>query len=369
MTGHRPLRRGLPRIEGGEPWPPGPPEPTEPAEIVEAAETTEPAAATPPAQAAPTTSGTAAMGASAVGTAPVDAAPRKRSGPARIVGRTLGLIVAAGVVVLAARGVTTLTGVPEFLHRYPGTYRPTTPPEPGFPAWARWSHYLNAFFMILIIRTGWQVRTQRKPPAYWSSRRTGKKFSLTLWTHLAVDCLWLLNGLAFVVLLLVSGHWARIVPSSWEVFPNAASALLQYLTLNWPVEQGWENYNSLQQLLYFLVVFVAAPLALITGLRMSAWWPTGAQRLNRVYPVAAARAVHLPTMFFFVGFVLVHVFLVLATGARRNLNHMFIGNDTAGWAGFVVAVIGVLVIVAAVAALRPLFVAPVARLFGGVSSK
>jgi hypothetical protein len=35
-----------------------------------------------------------------------------------------------------------------------------------------------------------------------------------------------------------------------------------------------------------------------------------------------AWAVHLPVMLYFVGFILVHVTLAMATGALRNLNHM-----------------------------------------------
>ena len=31
------------------------------------------------------------------------------------------------------------------------------------------------------------------------------------------------------------------------------------MTLDWPVETGWVNYNSLQQIMYFVVVFIAAP--------------------------------------------------------------------------------------------------------------
>jgi hypothetical protein len=42
----------------------------------------------------------------------------------------------------------------------------------------------------------------------------------------------LVNGLIFVVLLFASGRWMRIVPTSWEAFPNALSALLQYITLD-----------------------------------------------------------------------------------------------------------------------------------------
>ena len=166
--------------------------------------------------------------------------------------------------------------------------------------------------------------------------------------------MWLANGLIFVVLLFASGHWMRIVPTSWEVFPNALSALLQYMTLDWPVENGWVNYNSLQQLMYFIVVFIAAPLAAITGARMSEFWPKNAKTLNRIYPVEAARAVHFPTMLFFVLFILIHVFLVFSTGALRNLNHMFAGTDDVNWVGFWLFAAAIAVTAAGWYAARPL---------------
>jgi thiosulfate reductase cytochrome b subunit len=288
----------------------------------------------------------------------------------RLVGLVIvGAVAAAGIIVLAARGVTTLPGVPDFLNRYPGEYHLPDAAESGFPWWARWTHFLNFFLMALIIRSGYQVRTQQKPPAFWTPKRGGKKISINLWLHQSLDILWLANGLIFVVLLFVSGHWMRIVPTSWEVFPNALSALLQYMTLDWPAENGWVNYNSLQQIMYFLVVFVATPLAVITGVRMSELWPKNAKVLNKVYPVEAARAIHFPTMLFFVLFIIIHVFLVLSTGALRNLNHMYSGTDVVNWTGFWLFAAAIAVTVAGWFAARPLVVAPIAKLFGQVSSR
>lgn len=377
------VRRGLPRVAGGEPWP---------APVVSAAAPV----ATPPAQApvAPTIEQeTPAPGLTRTSEpAPEPTAPSAREeiavaesgvpwGAAERSSRTLagwvrlgvfgvlGAVVVAALIVLVARGVTTLPGVPKFLVRFPGEYPLPEIADPGFPAWARWTHFLNFFLIVLIIRSGLQVRYQRQPPAFFTPRRGGKKVSLNLWAHTCLDVLWLVNGAVFVVLLFVSGHWARIIPTSWEVFPNAVSALLQYLTLDWPVENGWVNYNSLQQLMYFLVVFVAAPLAAITGLRMSEWWPKDAKTLNRVYPAPLARALHFPTMLFFVVFIVIHVFLVFATGALRNLNHMFAGADLVNWAGFWWFVAGIVVTGGAVAAARPLVLAPIAGLFGKVSSR
>lgn len=288
----------------------------------------------------------------------------------KLVGLGLGgLIVAAGILILAARGVTTLPGVPEFLERYPGEYHIPEFVDPGFPAWARWTHFLNFFFMVLIIRSGLQVRHQQKPPAFYTPKKGGKKVSINLWLHTGIDLLWLANGVVFVVLLFVSGHWARIVPTSWEVFPNALSAALQYATMEWPMEDAWVNYNALQQLMYFIVVFIAAPVAAITGVRMSEWWPKDAQRLNKIYPAPLARAIHFPTMLFFVFFILVHVFLVFTTGLRQNLGYMFAGTNTLGWAGLIWFLVAMVVVVASWFAARPLLLAPIANLFGRVSSR
>jgi len=49
----------------------------------------------------------------------------------------------------------------------------------------------------------------------------------------------LLNGLVFYVLLFATPQWKRLVPTSWGVFPNAASVAIQYLSLDWPADNGW----------------------------------------------------------------------------------------------------------------------------------
>ncbi|MCG2623419.1 cytochrome b/b6 domain-containing protein [Arthrobacter sp. I2-34] len=284
-------------------------------------------------------------------------------------------LAALVLVVLAAQGLRTLPAVQSFIADYPGhTDLPAGAPT-GLPAWLGWQHFLNAFFIVLIIRSGWRVRTVTRPQAYWTRNNSGpvrtknppQKISLDLWFHLSLDALWVLNGLVFMVLLFGTGQWMRIVPTSWDVIPNAISTALQYASLDWPTENGWVAYNSLQVLAYFSIVFIAAPLALLTGLRMSPAWPKNAPGLNRLYPVEAARAVHLPVMFYFAAFVVVHVSLVLATGALRNLNHMYGSRDDASWVGFWIFAASLVVMVAAWFLARPLFLRPVASLFGKVT--
>lgn len=299
--------------------------------------------------------------------APEPPAPR-HTAVKRWVLLSTGLLMLGAVVILVARGLLTLPAVRAFVETYPGHAALPEGSPVGIPAWLSWTHFLNAFFLVLIVKTGWQVRTQRRPPAMWRSRRDGAKpLSITLWLHLSLDLLWLVNGLAFVVLLFATGHWVRIVPTSWEIVPNAASAALQYASLDWPTENGWVNYNSLQVLAYFVTVFVAAPLAAITGARMSPIWPSAWTRVNRVYPIEVARAIHFPVMLYFTLFVVAHVTLVLATGALRNLNHMYGGQDAVNGVGAVIFAVSLVVIAAAWVAARPVVVASVARAFGTVS--
>ena len=93
-------------------------------------------------------------------------------------------------------------------------------------------------------------------------------------------------------------------------------------SLDWPTENGWVNYNSLQVIAYFVTVFVAAPLALITGLGMSPALSTRFRKVSSVLSIQVARSLHFLVLCWFLMFIVLHVTLVLTTGALRNLNHM-----------------------------------------------
>ena len=407
------LRRGLPRADGGKPWPPagvvvsvpaaaqtapgqaseGIPgsanAPAEVTDVVDEIDVIDDSAGVPVAElvgsavvqaAGPDISQplpfrrTVWNGVAPRHDPPADEQPdRKRPTWVQVIA---GLFAAAGLGVLAAALIAlvrAVLGAPimqDFLLTYPGEYEPAVHVDPGFAPWIGWQHFFNMFLIILIIRSGLRVRTEKRPTAFWTPKGNSKgKISLTLWLHQALDLLWIINGVIFVVLLFATGHWARIVPTSWEVIPNAISAGLQYVSLDWPHENGWNNYNSLQQLAYFATVFLAAPLAVITGFRMSGLWPKKAERLSKAYPIEWARAVHFPVMLYFVAFIIVHVALVVFTGFLANLGHMYASTEVLGWTGFWVFVASLVVIAAGWWAARPLVIAPIAKLFGQVSAR
>ncbi|MBI1793285.1 MAG: molybdopterin-dependent oxidoreductase [Chloroflexi bacterium] len=280
-----------------------------------------------------------------------------------------------------AQHLRTIPAVQEFILRYPGDTSSRTIYS-GFPLWLRLQHFFNLFFMMFIIRAGIQILADH-PRLYWRRDSTpgsewfrfqhdvprdriwtskddsvsipkwlgipGIRHSVGLarWWHFSFDLLWVINGAIFYVLLFTSDQWQRLVPTDWSVFPNALSTALQYLSLRFPVDHTWTNYNGLQQLTYFITVFIAAPLAVVTGLMQG---PAISNKLGwfaKIINRQAARTIHFLVLSWFLFFIFVHVTLVFANGMRQNLNHMFAGVDNASWAGLLIFIPVLVVVVIA----------------------
>ena len=285
----------------------------------------------------------------------------------------IGLVLSIAVV----REMTRYGWYQDFIARYPGTSTDYVDPvDSGFPWWLRWQHFFNLLFMMFMIRAGLQILADHprlyvniacKPDTEWMRLRdavpadrrdpndaknvwTAKLDSVALpkhiglpgirhtiglarWWHFTFDLLWLINGVVFMVLLFSTDQWKRLIPTSWEVFPNALSTALQYLSLELPQNAGFSTYNALQLLAYFITVFIAAPLALVTGLlqapAIAGRFRTSVGLLNR----QIARTVHFGVLIWMLIFIVVHTLMVFATGFVGNVNHITLGTDTNSYLG------------------------------------
>jgi sulfoxide reductase catalytic subunit YedY len=251
-----------------------------------------------------------------------------------------------------------------FIKEYPGISQAAPSVDSGFPWWLQLQHFLNMLFMMFIIRAGIQILADH-PRLYWDRDCTpgtewfrfqhpvpegriwtAKDDSVTLpswlgipglrhtiglarWRHFSIDLLWILNGAAFYVLLFTANQWQRLIPITWDAFPNAISTAIQYASLNFPVDHTWTRYNGLQQLSYFITVFIAAPVSILTGLLQSPAISNRLGLLGTVLNRQVARSIHFIPFLWFVLFILAHGIMVFITGIRRqNTNHMFAGVES-----------------------------------------
>ena len=70
-------------------------------------------------------------------------------------------------VVLIDQWCRRLPAVQSFMTDFPGESHLSAGAPVGFPAWLGLQHFLNVFIIVLIIRSGWMVRTNQRPAAYW----------------------------------------------------------------------------------------------------------------------------------------------------------------------------------------------------------
>jgi len=254
----------------------------------------------------------------------------------------------------------------------------------GFPGWIRWTHFANVVFLALLVRSGLSILMDH-PRLYWNDHCTPGSEWLRLtplavprdrtWTskddaryispllalpgyrhtigmarswHFIIDYGFVLTGATYVAMLFVRGQWPRLVPTSWAIVPHAWSIFVHSATFHFPAEaNGYYAYNALQQLAYFGVVFIMAPLSILTGIAMSPavdsafpWYPRSFGGRQ------GARSIHFLLLCGYLAFTLVHVSLVAGTEVERHFNHIVLGSDDARPFGLVLGCIGLALVVA-----------------------
>ncbi|MBS0170364.1 MAG: molybdopterin-dependent oxidoreductase [Nitrospira sp.] len=233
----------------------------------------------------------------------------------------------------------------------------------GFPLWLRINHAINLFCMFLLMRSGLQILADH-PKLYWNDDTTpgsewahfGKKVMPKdrLWTsmdeaeeinsivalpgghhnlgaarnwHFLIVPVWIVNGLSYASFLLVTGEWRRLIPTSWTIVPRAWESALTFASFHIPPDSAFTPYDPLQQLAYATVVFLVAPLMILTGLCMSPaliarfpWYPKlfGGRQ--------AARSLHFLGLMTLVLYTLVHITLVILVHFPDDVSDMVLGS-------------------------------------------
>lgn len=240
-----------------------------------------------------------------------------------------------------------------------------TPVIANFPVWLRMCHWVNVLFITLLMRSGVQILFDL-PKLYWNDNcmpgsewiKFGKKVMPKdrLWTshdeaewvspvialpggfhtvgparawHFFCVIFWVFNGLIYVTLLFATNEWHRLIPDSWDIIPRAWHTFTTYMTFHLPPASEFRPYDPLQQIAYAGVIFILAPLAMITG-------PLQSPAVNAHFPRLITmlggrqriRSVHFLVLVAYVIFLIIHVSLVVITDPVGNMNHIVLGTDT-----------------------------------------
>jgi sulfoxide reductase catalytic subunit YedY len=251
-----------------------------------------------------------------------------------------------------------------------------------FPLWLRLTHVFNILWITLMMRSGiqilfslpklywkddaipgrewlkftrkqlpkdriWVSLDEEEPAPRWLALPGERLLGLGRHWHFAVAMGWILTGAIYVVLLFTSSEWHRLIPTSWSIFPHAWHALVDYLSLKLP--PAGSPYNGLQKLSYFVVVFVVAPLSILTGIAMSPAWIGRFPWYLRIFGgKQAARSIHFICLVIFILFTIVHTAMVIVHGLATEFARMALGSEQHSHTTALIVGLVVLAVIAAI---------------------
>ena len=190
------------------------------------------------------------------------------------------------------------------------------------PAWVRILHWVNAFAMVLMIMSGWQIYNASplfEAFTFSPSITLGGWLGGALLWHFAAMWILMVNGLIYLALGFATGRFRKkllpITPGG--VIADTKAALTGKLS-----HDDLTKYNYVQKLLYAGIIIIGV-LIVLSGL--SIWKPVQLQWLTALFGgYDAARYVHFFCMAAIVAFIVVHVALALIV--PKSLRAMIIGR-------------------------------------------
>jgi thiosulfate reductase cytochrome b subunit len=181
---------------------------------------------------------------------------------------------------------------------------------------------------------------ERTPVAFpaWATVPSYRDLADARHWHFFFAWLFVINGLVYWLVGLVGGHIRKdLLPTRDDLAPkNLWHEIVTHAQLRFPKGEEARRYNVLQKTAYLGVVLILLPLMVLTGLCMSPGFDAGARWLVDVFGGRqSARTIHFIAAFTIVGFVLLHLFMVVASGTWNNIRSMITGRyaivpDTGG---------------------------------------
>jgi thiosulfate reductase cytochrome b subunit len=175
------------------------------------------------------------------------------------------------------------------------------------PLFVRVTHWINAFAILCMVTSGWKIYNASPNFDFMFPRwaTLGGWLAGALAWHFAAMWLLMLNGLVYVLYGIFSGHFRR------NFLPLSARAIFRdfVAALTFRLKHRLGAYNAVQKALYAAVVLMGIGVV-VSGLAI--WKPVQFQIVtNLLGGYDVAREIHFFMMAGIVGFVVVHLMLVL----------------------------------------------------------
>jgi len=181
---------------------------------------------------------------------------------------------------------------------------------------------------------GWEKQTPffENAASPISASRTYAIFNQNGWGRslhfLAAWCL-VLPGAVYLLTGVFGGHFrSHVWPKANELAPRRVwDDVVDHLRLRIRPASGGPQYGLLQKCAYSFVVFVAAPVMVISGLAMSPAVTAALPFLLDVFGgYQSARTIHFFAFVALLLFVFVHIVMVIKSGFRRQIRAMTVGD-------------------------------------------
>ena len=171
----------------------------------------------------------------------------------------------------------------------------------------------------------------REPVAFpsWATIPSYRDLADSRHWHFLFAWIFVANGLVYWLAGLAGGHIRRdLLPTRADLAPrNIWGEIVTHVKLRFPKGEEARHYNVLQKGAYLGVVLLALPLMVATGLTMSPGFDAAAPWLLDLFGGRqSARTIHFLTASAIVAFVLLHLFMVVASGTWNNIRSMITGR-------------------------------------------
>lgn len=147
--------------------------------------------------------------------------------------------------------------------------------------------------------------------------------------HFFFAWIFVLNGLAYLLYGLLAGHVRRdLLPAPDQLtLAHLKQEVADHARLRFPKGEEARRYNALQKFAYLAVIFLLLPLMIATGMTMSPGLDAAFPWLVSLFGGRqTARTIHFVTAFSLVGFVAIHLVMVVVSGFWNNLRSMLTGR-------------------------------------------